>query len=93
MKFAASLLRRRHLGHPDPHPALLHGEPDWPPRPSSITHPAFYYGFDGADRILYSVDFPYEDMGEAASWFDKASISEPDRLKIASRNARQLFRL
>jgi len=45
----------------------------------------------GADRILYSVDYPYEDMNEAAEWFDKAPISEPDRLKIACGNARQLF--
>jgi predicted TIM-barrel fold metal-dependent hydrolase len=47
----------------------------------------------GADRVLYSVDYPYEDMGEATEWFDHASISEPDRVKIAHSNARQLFRL
>ena len=47
----------------------------------------------GADRVLYSVDYPYEDMGEATEWFDNAAISEPDRLKIAHGNARQLFRL
>ena len=29
----------------------------------------------GADRVLYSVDYPYEDMGEAADWFDRAAIS------------------
>ena len=47
----------------------------------------------GADRLLYSVDYPYEDMAEGADWFDHAAISEPDRLKIASINARQLFHL
>ena len=47
----------------------------------------------GADRVLYSVDYPYEDMVEATNWFDNAPISEPDRLKIAHGNARQLFRL
>jgi 2,3-dihydroxybenzoate decarboxylase len=47
----------------------------------------------GADRVLYSVDYPYEDMGEAAEWFDDAPISEPDRLKIACGDARQLFHL
>jgi len=47
----------------------------------------------GADRVLYSVDYPYEDMGEATEWFDKAPISEPDRVKIACGNARQLLRL
>jgi len=47
----------------------------------------------GADRVLYSVDYPYEDMGEAAEWFDIAPISEADRLKIACGNAWQLFHL
>ena len=47
----------------------------------------------GADRVLYSVDYPYEDMGEAAEWFDNAPISEPDHLKIACGNAQQLFHL
>jgi len=45
----------------------------------------------GADRVLYSVDYPFEDMAEAASWFDQAAISEPDRLKIARSNAQALF--
>lgn len=47
----------------------------------------------GPDRILYSVDFPFEDMGLAADWFDHAAISDADRVKIGSTNARQLFRL
>jgi predicted TIM-barrel fold metal-dependent hydrolase len=25
----------------------------------------------GADRVLYSVDYPFDDMTEAASWFDR----------------------
>ena len=47
----------------------------------------------GADRILYSVDYPFEDMVEARDWFDQAAISDLDRAKIASGNARALFRL
>lgn len=47
----------------------------------------------GSDRILYSVDYPFEDMGLAADWFDHAAISDADRLKIGSTNAQQLFRL
>ena len=47
----------------------------------------------GADRILYSVDYPFEDMAIAGSWFDRAAISESDSSKIARGNARQLFRL
>jgi 2,3-dihydroxybenzoate decarboxylase len=47
----------------------------------------------GADHVLYSVDYPFEDVVEAAEWFDHAAISEPDRLKIARSNAQKLFRL
>jgi predicted TIM-barrel fold metal-dependent hydrolase len=47
----------------------------------------------GADRILYSVDYPYEDMGEATEWFDHAAIGEPDRVKIGRSNAQKLFGL
>jgi 2,3-dihydroxybenzoate decarboxylase len=47
----------------------------------------------GADRVLYSVDYPFEDMAKAGEWFDHASISESDRSKIARSNASRLFRL
>jgi len=47
----------------------------------------------GPDRILYSVDYPFEDMRLAADWFDDAAISDADRLKIGRINAQQLFRL
>lgn len=47
----------------------------------------------GADRILYSVDYPFEDVAIAADWFDHAAISEADRSKIGRSNAAQLFRI
>jgi 2,3-dihydroxybenzoate decarboxylase len=47
----------------------------------------------GADRVLYSVDYPFEDMVEAKDWFDQAAISECDRQKIARTNAPKLFHL
>src|SRR5215470_2951804 len=47
----------------------------------------------GADRILYSVDYPYEDVVEATEWFDHAAISDSDRMKIARTNAQKLFHL
>jgi predicted TIM-barrel fold metal-dependent hydrolase len=47
----------------------------------------------GADRILFAVDYPYEVMEPAARWIERAPISEADRRKIASGNARRLFRL
>jgi gamma-resorcylate decarboxylase len=45
----------------------------------------------GADRLLYSVDHPFEDVAVATDWFDHAAISEADRAKIGSGNARLLF--
>jgi 2,3-dihydroxybenzoate decarboxylase len=47
----------------------------------------------GADRIMFSADYPFEDVGEAAEWFDGAAISEPDRHKIGRQNAIDLFGL
>jgi len=47
----------------------------------------------GADRILFSVDWPFENVDHAAVWFDAASISEADRVKIGRLNARALFKL
>ena len=47
----------------------------------------------GADRILFSTDWPFENIDHAADWFDACSISEADRLKIGRVNARRLFKL
>lgn len=47
----------------------------------------------GADRILFSADWPFENIDHAALWFDSCSIAEADRLKIGRTNARRLFRL
>lgn len=45
----------------------------------------------GADRILFSTDYPFEDVAQAARWFESAPISEQDRLKIGRKNAMELF--
>ena len=47
----------------------------------------------GADRVMFSVDWPFEAVDEAAVWFDKAEISEADRMKIGRANAIKLFKL
>jgi 2,3-dihydroxybenzoate decarboxylase len=47
----------------------------------------------GADRILFSTDWPFENIDHAAEWFDHATISEADRVKIGRTNAVNLFRL
>jgi 2,3-dihydroxybenzoate decarboxylase len=47
----------------------------------------------GADRVLFSTDWPFENVDHACNWFDAASISEADRLKIGRTNAIDLFKL
>jgi gamma-resorcylate decarboxylase len=47
----------------------------------------------GAERILFSVDYPFEDIAEGASWLDSTEIGEADRLQIGSQNARRLLGL
>jgi 2,3-dihydroxybenzoate decarboxylase len=47
----------------------------------------------GSDRILFSTDWPFENIDHAARWFDAAPISEDDRRKMGRDNALRLFRL
>jgi 2,3-dihydroxybenzoate decarboxylase len=47
----------------------------------------------GSDRIMFSIDWPFENIDGAAAWFDAVPISEDDRQKIGRRNARKLFKL
>ena len=47
----------------------------------------------GSDRVMFSVDWPFEDIGEGCRWFDGAAISEADRQKIGRDNAVKLFKL
>ena len=47
----------------------------------------------GADRILFSTDYPFEAVKEAAEWFDATPISDNDKLKIGRTNSLKLFKL
>jgi 2,3-dihydroxybenzoate decarboxylase len=47
----------------------------------------------GADRVMFSVDYPFEDISDAAQWFDNTPLSESDRRKIGRTNALRLFGL
>ncbi|MGE0563253.1 MAG: amidohydrolase family protein [Pseudolabrys sp.] len=47
----------------------------------------------GVERIMFSVDWPFEDPSEASDWFDKAQIADGDRQKIGRDNAKALFKL
>lgn len=47
----------------------------------------------GADRVLFAADYPFEAMHEASDWLDDVPISDADRRKIASDNAKRLLAL
>ena len=47
----------------------------------------------GVDRVLFSVDYPFESMKDGSEWFDNADISDEDRLKIGRENTIKLFKL
>ena len=86
----------------------MRGQNTLPRRRSRVFHANFYLTTSGnfrtqslidaileigADRILFSTDWPFENVDHAADWFDSASISESDRIKIGRLNAIQLFKL
>jgi uncharacterized protein len=47
----------------------------------------------GADRILFSVDYPFASNARARAFLDALPVSQADRAKIAHGNADQLLRL
>jgi 2,3-dihydroxybenzoate decarboxylase len=47
----------------------------------------------GVDRVMFSVDWPFENVREGSQWIDSAEISEADRIKVGRANAIKLFRL
>lgn len=47
----------------------------------------------GADRVMFSVDYPFEDFVEIGSWFDRLEMNDVAKENIASGNAKRLLRL
>jgi 2,3-dihydroxybenzoate decarboxylase len=47
----------------------------------------------GAERLMFAADYPFEELADGARWLDSVPVSEGDREKIASQNARRLLRL
>ncbi len=47
----------------------------------------------GADRVLFSVDYPYEQMDVGGRWFDDMRLSELVKIAIDRENANRLFDL
>jgi gamma-resorcylate decarboxylase len=47
----------------------------------------------GIDRVMFSVDYPYESMSEGADWFDNCPLDGEARLKVGRTNAQRLLRI
>ena len=47
----------------------------------------------GADRVMFSIDWPFESVEEGCVWFDRAEIGAIERAKIGRDNAIKLFKL
>jgi 2,3-dihydroxybenzoate decarboxylase len=47
----------------------------------------------GADHMLFSADYPFEKMEDAANWFDRVPMSDAQRIQVGRTNAIQLFKL
>ncbi|PWF99874.1 amidohydrolase family protein [Levilactobacillus bambusae] len=47
----------------------------------------------GPDRVMFSVDYPYEDNADAANWFDQLALPEDVKKQIAYGNAQKLLNL
>ena len=47
----------------------------------------------GVGRVMFSVDYPFEDISDAVEWFDRVPFAESDRFKIGRGNAIRLFKL
>jgi len=47
----------------------------------------------GADRIMFSVDYPYDHNAQGRSFLDALPVSHADREKIAHRNADRVLKL
>lgn len=56
-------------------------------------HFRFIHAVMGADRILYSIDYPYQSLNGARDFLDRLEISATDRALIAHGNAQRLLGL
>lgn len=47
----------------------------------------------GKDKVLFSVDYPFEKSGSSAAWLDHADISNEERKAVAQGNAMKLMNI
>jgi 2,3-dihydroxybenzoate decarboxylase len=47
----------------------------------------------GADKVMFAVDYPYQETFEAVDWMNAAPIPDEDKKKIFSANAERIFKI
>ncbi|KAJ6441089.1 amidohydrolase family protein [Purpureocillium lavendulum] len=47
----------------------------------------------GADRILFSIDYPFESFADACVWYNGVHLNLDDKIKIGRENAKKLLKL
>ena len=47
----------------------------------------------GNDRVMFSIDYPYESSELACHWIESASIDEVTRTKVCWQNAAELLKI
>ncbi|MGA8534682.1 MAG: amidohydrolase family protein [Candidatus Tumulicola sp.] len=47
----------------------------------------------GDDRVLFSVDYPYEDTKEASEWIDRAPLTDAQRENVCHANAERILKM
>ena len=47
----------------------------------------------GSNRLLFSVDWPFEDVSDATDWFEGILLSHGDKQKIGRENALKLMKI
>lgn len=47
----------------------------------------------GPERIMFSADYPFEDLLDAAAWFDNSGLDAEYQIRIGRTNATRLLKL
>ena len=47
----------------------------------------------GIDRVLFAVDYPFEDQAQTVAAFDAMALSVEDKRRICETNVRRTFRI